>query len=271
MNPFLRLASELAALYARQPFSEFAGYLLCLAQAAPGVVRQRTLAPADARMQGTATMRVNGQDLRIPLGQIAELLDGHDDTPTFGGLREMYASNVYLRAFKPGFRIGTVVDLGANRGLFSLLAVKAYGARIAVGVEPSVHFSPVADLLRRANDVADPAMPREEAFAGSKGGAGSVSMAELMKSHKLGQVDFLKCDIEGGEFDVFLNGPDFLDRVGNIAMELHPNCGPVQEIVDQLQLKGFAVRVTDQFGRAADGGPPHYLYASRIGDLIEER
>ncbi|MDH3740627.1 MAG: FkbM family methyltransferase [Hyphomicrobiales bacterium] len=269
MNPLLRLASELGALYARQPISEFAGYLMCLAGAAPGIVRQRTLAPADARMQGTVTMRVNGQDLQIPLGRIAKLLEGHDDTPTFGGLREMYAANVYLRAFKPGFRIGTVVDLGANRGLFSLLAVKAYGARIAVGVEPSVCFSPVADLLRRANDVADHAMPREVAFAGSKGGAGSVSMAELMKSHELGQIDYLKCDIEGGEFDVFLNGPDFLDKVGNIAMELHPHCGPVNEIVDLLQLKGFAVLVTDQFGRAVDGGLPHYLYASRIGDLLQ--
>ena len=94
-------------------------------------------------------------------------------------------------------------------------------------------------------------------------------MAELMKSHELGQIDYLKCDIEGGEFDVFLNGPDFLDKVGNIAMELHPHCGPVNEIVDLLQLKGFAVLVTDQFGRAVDGGLPHYLYASRIGDLLQ--
>ena len=41
----------------------------------------------------------------------------------------MYSGNAYLRAFKPGLRARTVVDLGSNRALFLMLALTVESAK----------------------------------------------------------------------------------------------------------------------------------------------
>ena len=72
----------------------------------------------------------------------------------------------------------------------------------------------------------------------------------------------------GGEFGGLLNNNDFLRRVDNIAMELHPAEGDPRRLAAELQSFGFDLCLTDQFGATAPADRAHYLYASRTGQLL---
>jgi hypothetical protein len=69
------------------------------------------------------------------------------------GAREMYCRNVYLRTGFVMPRTGWVLDLGANRGLFSVWAALA-GAQ-AVAVEAQQGFEPEIRRLAAHNGVSD--------------------------------------------------------------------------------------------------------------------
>ncbi|SIT58140.1 Methyltransferase FkbM family [Mesorhizobium prunaredense] len=269
VGPITRLRSELSALFKVVPFTERLRYLASILRALPSVLGRRTLAPADALMRHDVKMYLNGQVVTIPVGDVSRLLAGKDYTPTFGGIREMYASNVYLRAFRPGIVLRNVVDLGGNRGLFSLLAVKAYGADLAVSVEPVPHFGPVLKRLAEANQIALTRLPREEKFASATAGDDRVTIPDLMERYGLKEIDFIKCDIEGGEFDVFAGDPAWLRKVRNIALEMHPAKGSCAKLIETLERAGYSVLPTDQFGARVGTDGPHYLYASRTGDLVD--
>ncbi|MFM8265371.1 MAG: hypothetical protein ACKOAI_04810, partial [Acidimicrobiia bacterium] len=202
MNPIFRLTLEMRVVWAMSSPRLATHYTKTVLQQLLAVRRAKTLAPVDAAMLGVQCLTVNRQRLVLPLGEIAELLRGRDDTPTFAMAREMYGANVYLRAFRPDFRMGTVIDLGANRGMFQLLATCGYGARIAIGVEPNALYDPVLRLLRESNGLRAERVPRHRALASGTCGEGKITLAELMDIYALKEVDFLKCDIEGGEFDV---------------------------------------------------------------------
>ncbi len=69
------------------------------------------------------------------------------------GAREMYYRNVYLRTGFVMPRTGWVLDLGANRGLFSVWAAVA-GAQ-AVAVEAQQGLEPEIRRLAAHNGVSD--------------------------------------------------------------------------------------------------------------------
>lgn len=267
MNPASRLALELGHLRRVLPPAQFRKYCLALARHAPTIARERTLAPADRSMGGTVSFRLGGAEIRVPVDEMERLLAGYDNTPTFGGAREMYAGNVYLRGFRTGLKAEAALDLGSNRGLFLLLAAKLLGARTLIGVEPQAFYTPVVAAIVAANGMTVADYTRYERFIGSRPADGFVTLGEVMHKHGLERLGFVKCDIEGGEFDVLLAADAPLDRIDNLAMELHPEVGDVGLIVAALKHSGFALAVTDQFGGHVEPSRGHYLYASRTGDL----
>jgi predicted RNA methylase len=266
MNSINRLARELAGLGRMLSFWTMARYITRMGLSLPSVLTSRSLTPVDRKMSGTVVMSYKGVKITVPLDEV-DRLTGADDSPAFSGIREMFASDVYMRAFRDSVPMSTVIDLGANRGMFSLLALTAYRAKISVGVEPSPRYVPVAQLLCTANNIEPTRMPRHIALVSTEDHAESVTLDKVMAMHQLTTVDFLKCDIEGAEFDVLLNAGDVLAKVNNIAMELHHDAGDATVIAQCLQDRGFKVRTTDQFGGASPIGSAHYLYASRTGDL----
>ena len=48
-----------------------------------------------------------------------------------------------------------------------------------------------------------------------------LTMTEIFRLHGLEKIDFLKIDIEGSEFDLFINNNEWLKNVDKIAMEVH--------------------------------------------------
>src|ERR1700679_1401615 len=79
------------------------------------------------------------------------------------GAREMYCRNVYLRTGLVMPHAGWVVDLGANRGLFSVWAAMAGGEVVAV--EAQQGFAPLIRSLAAHNGV-ESRVHVKTAFAG---------------------------------------------------------------------------------------------------------
>jgi len=155
----------------------------------------------------------------------------------------------------------TVVDVGANIGVFSLYAAHA-GARSIIAIEPSAEGHAVLERnisgnrlegtveadRRAVSDVgghsvsipktASPynesrrrdASPEEDLVS-------TISLSGIMESVG-GDVDLLKCDCEGAEYP-FLMGATAMDlsRIKRIRMEYH--AGPLDELTEVLVGHGF--------------------------------
>ena len=136
----------------------------------------------------------------------------------------MYCRNVYLSTGLVMPRAGWVLDLGANRGLFSVWASLA-GAQV-IAVEAQQGFGSATRHLAAYNGVGDQ-IHVEIALAGGAVTSGAtvgvvaddrrwaatshgapqrpvgVAVPQLMSAYQIGRVGLLKVDIEGGEFAVF--------------------------------------------------------------------
>lgn len=246
-----------------------ARYLASVGRSIPAIVRTATLVPADRRMSGH-------QCRFSPLPGEAIVIDGTD----FSAAREMYCRRVYFA--RDGFEIRkgeTVVDLGANIGLFTTMAA-AQGARV-IAVEAQSGFLPSIRANLRRNRCEDRA-ELVHALVGASTGLLSteanrrsasawgedperLEMRELLDRHSVARVDLLKIDIEGSEFNLF-EDDTFLSKVNRVAMEVHPPHGDVGALRAQVERHGFRVELLDSEGRVADtlrsarGG---YLFASR--------
>ena len=264
MNPIARLARELRQLARTLDAADFARYLTCVARTCPAILETRSLVPADRLMTGNIAMKIGGKSIVVPVSEITEMLEGHDPTPTFGMMRELFAGNVYLAPFDSNLKARNVVDLGSNRGLFSVLSSIVLDAEMVVGVEPSRYYQPVLERLIDANSLQSREIHRIVAFASSVSGDNKVTMDEILQRHGMDRINFLKCDIEGGEFDLFLRNNAFLSKVDNIGMELHSEEGDIDALCRALVEHGFRPKVTDQFGNETSSKSASYLFA--IGD-----
>ncbi len=192
-------------------------------------------------------------------------------TSDFFAYREIFLQDCYGLRDLPE-RLGTVVDLGVNVGLFTC-AIQGRAKRV-IGVEPGeVHFRQA--LKNVQHNGGDAGGLLQVAVAGESGrevsfhiddhNAGSsslykslcrsprqpefvrtISLADLLDSTHCGNVDLMKCDIEGAEFDVFLKTPlEVLHRVRRLVMEVHLNveqsATKEQALVAHLRAAGMAV------------------------------
>ena len=206
-------------------------------------------------------------------GQVVGLRPDTSDAKCF---EEVYLDDVY------GFDAvaepwDTVVDLGANSGLFAVRAAKR--ARRVIALEPVPDHHHAAELNFARADVAGnitllnlAAWRRSDeqlqihlsgnatstcsvspGFASAFGGAGgavevtTISLEDLFRRHEVERCSLLKCDIEGAEYDVFEAAPlEVLGRVDRILLEvhLHPVELPLErfhQLRDRLEQAGFAL------------------------------
>ena len=179
----------------------------------------RSLVPADRIWvhTGARFQRARGALISLPGAYTAQA-------------REMYCRNVYLRTGFVRPRTGWVLDLGANRGLFSVWTALAGAQAIAVeaqqGFEPQtrrrVAHKGVSDRVHVEIALAGGTVTaganagvvaEDQVWAASSHGApqrrpAGVSVAQLMSAYQIGRVGLLKVDIEGGEFAVFGSSKD---------------------------------------------------------------
>jgi FkbM family methyltransferase len=219
-------------------------WLFCIARSAPQCLAEKNLQPAD-RLMGRGPFRVRR-------GRARATLAGEQ---VFSGIREIWVRDVYLKndflRIEPG---AVVLDLGANMGNFSHLAL-AHDADVSVvAVEPSRMLSETLRESARLNGW-DQRVQVERAFIGTStqvqervgggdpeySGVPFVAEADFVERLRLQRIDLLKCDIEGSEF--FLIEPEsrLLGMARQLAIEIHPWGGNVAQFLARLKALGFVI------------------------------
>lgn len=245
--------------------SVYAAYLAALFRNGARIWKARNLSPLDAAMGRrfpVIDLKHEGRSFKVDLG----FSDSHltESSSSFGAVREHYLRNCYLRGLPPGTLKGirTFVDLGANRGIFSCLMTAA--AKRIICVEPQGQYNSVIERNMGVNGFRD--FTIINAFVGTApklDGASlrSISMIELMAQSGIDRIDLLKVDIEGGEFELF-RAPEWLDRVGFITMEIHPEWGDPAKVKGTLEERGWSVTMVNRlFQPASASRDVEFIYA----------
>lgn len=228
-------------------------------------------------MRGRLRFRTWRRPLELDIDRIDALVRHFDPTSVFTLARELCSRNVYLRAFRPFDASGaTVVDLGANRGLFSALIIAAARPSRALAVEPQPDYLPaLAALTEGAGTEVVPVT----AFVGvhdAKGGsvigdlpAPLLRMSDILPSHE--RAAFVKIDIEGGEEALITGEPEWLGRAERIALEVHPAWCDVGAVFDALRAAGLTVYCSDDVGREVAPEVADFIYAAHDPAALRPR
>jgi FkbM family methyltransferase len=175
---------------------------------------------------------------------------------------------------------GTVVDIGANIGVFALFAAAEPDTRVYA-------YEPVADTYRQlCENVALNGLgervttfnlgvtgaserreihvsPHGSPFSSLYGGEGQteeiecVGLDRVFEENAIERCDLLKLDCEGAEFEILFGAPDHvLARVDRICVEYHEQPGEPRfrraALIEHLVARGF--RVTHEAGEQPHTG-----------------
>jgi FkbM family methyltransferase len=225
--------------------------------------------------------------------QVQMLIDHHGlkikgvDSNMLTIYKEIFEDKVYN---PPGFELAigsTVVDVGANIGLFSIFASLTPGVRI-FAFEP--HPENFQVLHENASSRAGDIRCFEAAIADSAGERilyegmipgghkmESVNLSgtplnkalriktqtlnDLMTIEGIDHIDFLKIDCEGAEGEILAAASlEDLSKINKIAMEFHDNASSLNhsQIMEKLIGAGFEARLSWD-GKSSFG----YIYANR--------
>lgn len=194
------------------------------------------------------------------------------DTCTYlGGVQEVIEKDIYRFNTKKTTPI--IIDCGANIGLSVIYFKKLYSDAIIEAFEPDPKIFQVLSwniasfgfnnvILNEAaiwNENTVIEFQQEGGFSGripKKGDSANIIgvKAKRLKDviNKYSNIDFLKIDIEGAEYEVLLDIQDDLGKVDNIFIEYHSHVSDPQtlhEILEILQKKGYRYHIQDAFVR----------------------
>jgi len=82
-----------------------------------------------------------------------------------------------------------------------------------------------------------------------------ISLEDAMVLCNVDHIDTLKIDIEGGEYQLIENVPDYLfDRIGSIEMEFHRVSGnSLNSLIYRLEQKGYELKIKRKFKEIFSG------------------
>ena len=206
----------------------------------PQCIRSRNLQPAD-KMFGEGPVKAKSKYGYVKLlgGQI------------FSSIREIWVRKVYTKNnFVTIPDEGVVVDLGANVGAFSMLALANSKSCKVIAVEPNAEFNKL--LMRQvSHNNFNNRVTLQRYFIGSASAtqngmlndpaskdAKFITQKEFIALNKLSRIDFLKCDIEGSEFD-FISDTSLLEITQQLAIEIHDHAGDRKDFINKLIQLGF--------------------------------
>jgi FkbM family methyltransferase len=189
-------------------------------------------------------------------------------------LGEIFQGNCYMRdvSLQPN---PVVVDIGGYIGEFTLYAATRLKAKRVIVCEPSPrswtllvknvqnnHFEDRVSMVNKAVtdgrlvmldvDAPDRGQARVSAYGSSsceKKAVACISLSLLFAEFDVTEVDLLKIDCEGGEYDILLTAPsELLSGVKNIVFEFHEIPGfqqKLEAVKERLSLEGFLLKTRD--------------------------
>lgn len=168
----------------------------------------------------------------------------------------------------------TIIDIGANAGYFTLFAASRFnGARIWAYEPIPSNFKQLERNCRMNENIHVTCL--QKAVSGHSGkivmrydsldsfttsatvlsnsddandviNVDSVTISEIFEEYGINKCDLLKMDCEGAEYDIIYKcPPDDLQKIEQIAMEVHKGPGPAQDMESlekYLMSHGFSVR-----------------------------
>jgi FkbM family methyltransferase len=192
-------------------------------------------------------------------------------------LEEIYGDGVYnsVLSLPPG-QVNTVLDCGANIGLSVRLWLEHFPQARVVAVEPSSINLPMLERnITAAAEGRDRVSVVKACVAGAPGEvfldntntelAFEMSHTPVANGESVpakpvpqildeagieGDIDLMKCDIEGAEVEVFRDCSAWISRVRNLFAELHGDY-TIQHLIDDLTRGGAKFEVAwsgDTFG-----------------------
>ncbi|MEX0321201.1 MAG: FkbM family methyltransferase [Puniceicoccaceae bacterium] len=198
-------------------------------------------------------IRINGKsvDLKFPEGEEEVLLYE---------LRSIIYDDCYgLRSLRE--EVNTIVDVGANIGLFSLAARDVFPKAEIFCYEPNPKIQSILrnNLGKLTVNISDEAVGIEDGMVeiDNTGGSlfsktkssrsGSIKKSAFRKiiERAGGRIDLLKLDCEGAEWELFEDTEGFR-KIQNIVMEYHLWAKPKASIIDVMTvMKELGFRITN--------------------------
>jgi FkbM family methyltransferase len=188
-----------------------------------------------------------------------EIICGREDTQLWNHYNDIWNKAAYTRHFAVP-KGATVIDIGANVGIFALLAARS--ARLVHAFEPEPgNYDLIKQNCRSKSNI----VIHNEAVGATDGIAllsiGSTSTAfslyggatqtrsvlvrtlsSVFNDYDIEYCNFLKLDCEGAEFPILLDSPpEIFEKIGGLAMEYHEHLSSHthQDIVNRLRMMGF--------------------------------
>jgi len=273
VSPVYQAVRDFTSICQRTSPANAARWTAALIAHLPECTKNRSLVPADR------TWELAGATFKTSAGSTVALPGAYT-----AGAREMYCRNVYLRTGLTMPNEGWVMDLGANRGLFSVWAALSGATTIAVeaqegfaqeirrlathnGVDARVRIEiAVASGAKTSGTQVGEVADEDVWAATSHGGVtrpADRSIPELMSEHGIDRVRLMKMDIEGGEFAVLAANEDlsWLSLVDQLAIELHHGHGDMIALVNRLRDHGLVVDLRDDSGSRVPATSSSVAYA----------
>jgi len=204
-------------------------------------------------------------------------------TSDWGMFEQLLCDGEYAPLFEhnpSGIRV--ILDLGANIGLSVRLWQRAFPGSTITAVEPdpenlaaarrnggsAVHFIQAGAGAQAGKFFLDQVgsecsyKVRETPADSNAISVDVLTVPQILETANIkGDVDFLKCDIEGSEIALFKNCASWIKRVRNLAVELHPPYTS-EEFLSDLQGAGSELA---EYGRV-DRGQYKVLFLERSNE-----
>jgi FkbM family methyltransferase len=171
--------------------------------------------------------------------------------PLFDVFREVWSERNYAlkeTRVPPG---SWIIDLGANIGLFTVWAARTYPQARILAIEParSTYAHLLATLARNGSDARTlraacagrsgkvqfhesalsplNSLYRFDAPEGDATEVDAVPLDTLFERYAVEHCALLKCDVEGAEYEIFLNtSPSTFAKIGAVVLEYHLDVPP---------------------------------------------
>ncbi len=234
--------------------------------------------------QGESVIHTSELRLRNVSKKICRL-DTKD--PIFRNYEEFFTDRIYDPMTDSIFRKKVAIDVGANVGLFTEYCLDR-GFEKVISIEPNPL---AANEFRKMHSDNPNVILHEMALTGDgvdvnlSVNPGNTLVSSISKSisddtvtvksetldsliERVGEVDLLKIDIEGAEYDLIAKtSEETLKKASNIILEFHDNPdGKVLAILEKLESAGFTYQMHDEsIKRIVDAFEDHgVIFAKKI-------
>lgn len=222
------------------PFRQFVKWVSTIPSNLPTLLKTKSLGILDEHFGTSFDVLWEGKKL-------------HFDDLGFGVVREIYGHLCYIG--KGQLKDATnILDLGGNGGAFTLFSlVEAPNAKIHA-VEAQAEVMKILQKNIKQNGYEE-RVTSECAVVGGFYDDWTQSLLQINPDYpvfdihhymsEIDTLDFLKCDVEGGEFNLMKGDLSWTKKVKNMVLEYHPDKGDVKELENTLNSLGFDVRRED--------------------------